>query len=130
MFKSNGGDVFSEDGKSSVVNSPENLKTLQYIKDLAKNGDTPIGSTGADTDNLMLAGQMGIYCGGPWLVSGLKEAEINFGVTGMPKGDTQAAGVIEVQGFGVTSTCSEKKKKLRMILLHIGIQMKSVRNGH
>ena len=111
MFKSNGGDVVSEDGKSSVVNSPENLKTLQYIQDLAKNGDTPIGSTGADTDNLMLAGQMGIYCGGPWLVSGLKEAEINFGVTGMPKGDTQAAGVIEVQGFGVTSTCSEEEKE-------------------
>lgn len=111
MFKANGGEVFSEDGTSSVVNSPENLKTLEYIQELAKNGDTPVGSTGADTDNLMLAGQMGIYCGGPWLISGLKEAEINFGVTGMPAGDKEAAGVIEVQGFGVTSTCSEAEKE-------------------
>ncbi len=110
MFKSNGGDVFSADGKSSVLDSPENLKTLQYIQNLVNQGAAPVGSTGADTDNLMLAGQMGIYCGGPWLISGLKEAEINFGVTGMPAGDKEAAGVIEVQGFGVTSTASEEEK--------------------
>ena len=110
MFKANGGDVFSSDGKSSVLDSPENLKTLQYIQSLVEQGAAPVGSTGADTDNLMLAGQMGIYCGGPWLISGLKEAEINFGVTGMPAGDKEAAGVIEVQGLGVTSTASEEEK--------------------
>ncbi len=65
---------FSSDGKSSVLDSPENLKTLQYIQSLVEQGAAPVGSTGADTDNLMLAGQMGIYCGGPWLISGLKEA--------------------------------------------------------
>ena len=110
MYKANGGDVFSSDGKSSVLDSPENLKTLQYIQSLVEQGAAPVGSTGADTDNLMLAGQMGIYCGGPWLISGLKEAEINFGVTGMPAGDKEAAGVIEVQGLGVTSTASEEEK--------------------
>jgi len=110
MFKSNGGDVVSKDGKSSVLDSPENLKTLQYIQDLVKAGNAPKGATGADTDNLMLAGQLGIYCSGPWLVSGLKENDINFGVTAMPSGTKQAAGVIEVQGFGVTSTCSAKEK--------------------
>lgn len=111
MFKANGGDVFSEDGTKSIVNSEANLKTLEYIQELAKAGHTPVGATGADTDNLMLAGQLGIYCGGPWLISGLKEAEINFGVTGMPTGEERAAGVIEVQGFGVTSTCSEAEKE-------------------
>lgn len=110
MFKSNGGDVYSEDGKTSALDSGENLKTLQYIQELVKKEAAPVGSTGADTDNLMLAGQMGIYCGGPWLISGLKEAEINFGVAGMPSGDSGAAGVIEVQGFGVTSTASEEEK--------------------
>ena len=110
MFKSNGGDVVSEDGKSSVLNSAENLKTLQYIQDLVKTGTAPKGATGADTDNLMLAGQLGIYCNGPWLVNGLKENKINFGVTAMPSGSKQAAGVIEVQGFGVTSTASEAEK--------------------
>ncbi|WP_099469892.1 ABC transporter substrate-binding protein [Konateibacter massiliensis] len=110
MFKSNGGDVVSEDGKSSILDSPENLKTLQYIQDLVTAGYAPKGATGADTDNLMLAGQLGIYCSGPWLVSGLKENDINFGVTAMPSGTKEAAGVIEVQGFGVTSTCSEEEK--------------------
>lgn len=110
MFKSNGGDVVSKDGKSSILNSPENLATLQYIQDLVKAGYAPKGATGADTDNLMLAGQLGIYCSGPWLVSGLKENDINFGVTAMPSGTKEAAGVIEVQGFGVTSTCSDAEK--------------------
>lgn len=110
MFKSNGGDVVSEDGKSSILDSSENLATLQYIQDLVKAGYAPKGATGADTDNLMLAGQLGIYCSGPWLVSGLKENDINFGVTAMPSGTKQAAGVIEVQGFGVTSTCTEAEK--------------------
>lgn len=110
MFKANGGDVFAADGKSSVLDSQENLKTLQYIQNLVNQGVAPVGSTGADTDNLMLAGQMGIYCGGPWLISGLKEAEINFGVAGMPAGENGAAGVIEVQGLGVTSTASEEEK--------------------
>lgn len=110
MFKSNGGDVFDADGTASVLDSEANLKTLEYIQKLAKDGCSPVGSTGADTDNLMLAGQLGIYCGGPWLISGLRENDINFGVAGMPAGSEGAKGVIEVQGFGVTSTCSEEEK--------------------
>jgi multiple sugar transport system substrate-binding protein len=110
MFKSNGGDVVSADGKTSVLDSPENLKTLQFIQKMATDGYAPIGATGADTDNLMLAGQLGIYCSGPWLVNGLKENEINFGVTAMPAGDVEAAGVIEVQGFGVTKGVTDAQK--------------------
>lgn len=111
MFKANGADVISEDGTSSVLDSAESLKTLEYIQKLAADGYSPKGATGADTDNLMLAGQLGIYCSGPWLVNGLNENEINFGVTAMPAGDVQAAGVIEVQGFGVTSGVSEEEKE-------------------
>lgn len=111
MFKSNGGDVFNEEGTASALDSEANLKTLEYIQTLALEGCVPIGSTGADTDNLMLADQLGIYCGGPWLISGLRENEINFGVTGMPSGSDSAKGVIEVQGLGVTSTCSEAEKE-------------------
>lgn len=110
MFKSNGGDVFNEEGTASVLDSEANLKTLEYIQNLEKSGSAPVGSTGADTDNLMLAGQLGIYAGGPWLITGLKENDINFGVTGMPAGDEGAKGVIEVQGFGVTSSASEAEK--------------------
>lgn len=110
MFKSNGGDVFNEEGTASVLDSEANLKTLEYIQNLVKTGFAPVGSTGADTDNLMLAGQLGIYAGGPWLITGLKENDINFGVTGMPAGEESAKGVIEVQGFGVTSSASEEEK--------------------
>ncbi|MDD2972355.1 MAG: ABC transporter substrate-binding protein [Lachnospiraceae bacterium] len=110
MFKSNGGDVVTENGTASALDSEANLKTLQYIQELVSAGYAPKGATGADTDNLMLADQLGIYCSGPWLVNGLKENEINFGVAAMPAGTSEAAGVIEVQGFGVTSTCSDAEK--------------------
>lgn len=112
MFAANGGSVFSEDGKSSELDSEENLKTLQYIQDLAKKGYTPTGSTGADTDNLMLAGQLGIYMSGPWLINGLKENDIDYGVAAMPAGTAGAKGVVEVQGFGVTSSADDEAKEI------------------
>ncbi len=71
-----------------------------------------MGSTGADTDNLMLAGQLGIYMSGPWLINGLKENDINYGVAAMPAGTDGAKGVVEVQGFGVTSSASEEEKEI------------------
>lgn len=112
MFASNGGSVFSEDGTSSVLDSEGNLKTLQYIQELANEGYTPKGSTGADTDNLMLAGQLGIYVSGPWLINGLTENDINYGVASMPAGTDGAKGVVEVQGFGVTSSADDEEKEI------------------
>ena len=112
MFKSNKGDVVSADGTSSVLDSEANLKTLQYIQDLAQGGCAPVGATGADTDNLMLAGQLGIYMSGPWLINGLKENDIHYGVAAMPAGSDGAKGVVEVQGFGVTSSATEQQKKI------------------
>ena len=36
-----GGSVLSDDGKKSTINSPENLKALQFMVDGIKNGDAP-----------------------------------------------------------------------------------------
>lgn len=77
----------------------------------------------------MLAGQMGIYCGGPWLISGLKEAEINFGVTGMPAGDKEAAGVIEVGALESPPRPVKKKRRRLTTLSPTGIQTRLVKNG-
>lgn len=52
-----------------------------------------------------------------------------FGVTGMPAGDKEAAGVIEVQGFGVTSTASEEEKAAAYDLSPTGIQTRLVKSG-
>ena len=44
----------------------------------------------------MMADQLGMYVNGPWLSTGLRDNEINFGVTGMPAGKKDTIGVAEV----------------------------------
>ena len=85
----------------SVLDSPENLETLKWIQDIAQKGFTPANNTGADLDNIMMADQLGMYVNGPWLSTGLRDNEINFGVTGMPAGKKDTIGVAEEYGFAV-----------------------------
>lgn len=101
IMRSNGGDFFDTENMKSVLDSPENLETLKWIQDIAQKGFTPANNTGADLDNIMMADQLGMYVNGPWLSTGLRDNEINFGVTGMPAGKKDTIGVAEEYGFAV-----------------------------
>ena len=35
-------------------------------------------------DNTYISGQLGMFINGPWIINGLRENEINFGVTAVP----------------------------------------------
>lgn len=110
MMLSNGGKILSDDNKSSALDSPENLKTLQFIQKMANNGDTPKGATGADLDNLMSANQLGMVINGPWMVNGLKENEINFGVAPIPQGSSGRVGIAELTGFSIPTGTPDDQK--------------------
>lgn len=106
----NGGDIIN--GKKSVLDSPENVKTFQWLADLAVNKKvTPKGLSGVETDKLMLAGQAGMYITGPWLAAGLKQQGIDFGVSLPPKGSSTQATIADGIGFGIPKGISEPKKK-------------------
>ena len=108
---SNGGDWLSADQTRAACDSPEMIKTLSMLQNFAIDGVTPIGMSGADLDNLLYAGQLGLYINGPWLINGCRENNLNFGIGAVPGADN---GHLQVPGGGVaymvTSSASEAEK--------------------
>ena len=123
-MRSNGGDFFDTENMKSVLDSPENLETLKWIQDIAQKGFTPANNTGADLDNIMMADQLGMYVNGPWLSTGLRDNEINFGVTGMPAGKKDTIGVAEEYGFAVPKSTPTIRWKPLMSTSLTGILLK------
>ena len=110
MFLSNGGRIFSDDNTQSALVSDENLNTLKFVQSMVNDGVCTKGTTGADLDNLMMADQLGMVINGPWMVNGLKENEINFGVAPIPGGQAGQVGIAEVTGFAVPKGTSDEAK--------------------
>ena len=87
----NGGDLVTPEGKV-VADSPETIEALKYMEKFWKEGLSPVGVTGPETDTLFMGKQCAIGFGGPWMLNGFKEAGLNFGTAAMPAGKTQATG--------------------------------------
>ena len=87
----NGGDVDDPSSNKNLLNSDANLKTLEWLQDLAVNKKvTPKSITGSDADTLFQSGQGAMYMSGPWQINGLRSQGIDFGVTSVPKGSAGA----------------------------------------
>lgn len=111
FFWNNGGEIFDLKAKKSLLNSPENIKTLEWMQDLAVNKKvTPRGAGGADTDNLMISGKLGMYINGPWLINGLKGNKINFGITAPPKGSNKQQVISGGIGYVIPTTAKQEEK--------------------
>lgn len=111
MFLSNGGKIFSDDNTKSDLVSEENLESMKFVQDMVDQGICTKGTTGADLDNLMMAGQLGMVINGPWMVNGLKENEVNFGVAPIPAGSSGRVGISEVTGFSIPKGTSDEEKE-------------------
>lgn len=112
FIKGNGGDFVDTQNLKSVLNSPENIETLTWLQDLVVNKKvSPVGATGADMDKLMLSGQMGMFITGPWLVGGLRENNIDFGVAPPPAGAKSQFIEIDGIGFSIPKGTGEKEKE-------------------
>lgn len=110
----NGGSITNEDYTESTFASEGTLETLQEIQTLiAENEAGPKTISGAEADNLLNSGQLGMYINGPWLNNGLKANEINYGVTGVPQGDVDGdkQAILDGVGFGIPVSTSEDKKE-------------------
>ena len=110
LFLSNGGEVVDEENLKSLLMSDENLATLKFIQDTVQKGYSPKGATGADLDNIMMADRLGMVVNGPWMVNGLKENEINFGVTRFPEGSKTRLAVAETSGFCIPKGTPEEAR--------------------
>lgn len=87
----NGGDADDPDKNENLLDSEANVKTLEWLQDLAVNKKvTPMNLTGPDADTMLQAGQIAMYMSGPWQINGLKEAGINFGIAPCVSGSAGA----------------------------------------
>lgn len=109
---SNGGDWLNADQTEAVCDSPEAVEVLTMLQGIFENGYSPVGMTGADLDNLLYAGQLGMYINGPWLINGCHEAGLNYGIGAVPAAND---GNLQVPGGGVafmvTSSADEAQKE-------------------
>ena len=100
-----GGGYVNEDETEAVFNSEENAAAFEDLKVL-------YDCSPKDTDdNTYICGQLGQFVNGPWIINGLRENEINFGVCAVPacEGVDADAAVIPV-GFSIPTTTSDEHK--------------------
>ena len=97
-----GGGYVNEDETEAVFNSEENVKAFETLKTLYE------CSPKDSDDNTYISGQLAQFINGPWIINGLRENEINYGVKAVPActGVKQDAAVIPV-GFSIPKTTSE-----------------------
>lgn len=102
-----GGGYVNEDETQAMFNTEANIQAFETMKTLYE-------CSPKDTDdNTYICGQLGQFINGPWIINGLRENEINFGVKAVPActGIEQDAAVIPV-GFSIPKTTSEEHKAL------------------
>ncbi|WP_285104446.1 ABC transporter substrate-binding protein [Promicromonospora sp. MEB111] len=93
-----GGQMFSEDGTATAFNSPEGLEVLEFWQGLLDAGVYEPGfGEGVDS---FAEGSTAIKYDGPWALTALDEAEVDYGIVQPPVGPDgdQGAGM---GGFGL-----------------------------
>lgn len=87
----NGGDADDPDTNTNLLNSEENLKTLEWLQDLTVNKKvSPSSITGPEADTMLQAGQVAMYMSGPWQINGLRAQGIDFGIAPCAAGSAGA----------------------------------------
>lgn len=109
----NGISVVDAVAKKSTINAPEAINLITKLQDITmKQRLSPASTTGPSMDQVMFAGQLALYINGPWLVNGLRENGIDFGITTIPAGSAGQQGMLDGTGFSIPKTTSEENKQL------------------
>lgn len=88
-FRNDGGGYVSEDRKTSILDSAENIKTLNHWTELFRNDHiSPIGVSVPDAQALFAAGRAGMVIDGPWGAGTYAKGGVDFGVIPFPAGTT------------------------------------------
>lgn len=107
LLKSGGGDVVTESGEV-VVDSPENIATLEYWAAAVRDHQiSPTGLTGVDGDELFKAGKAAMTFGGPWMATIAEESGIDYGIAPLPAGPDGIKQSALAVGLAVTSVATD-----------------------
>lgn len=108
---SEGSSLYNEDYSEVTFANEKTLGILNTISEkVAQKKVGPESPAQADLANLMSSGQLGMIANGPWMNSGLRNNEINYGVTTMPKGSTgEDKAMLLGVGYGISSCTDDSK---------------------
>ena len=102
-----GGTIADESETTATLNSAENVQAFEWLDTVGKYSPSDVD------DNTYISGQVAMYINGPWIIKGLRDNEINFGVTAIPpvtEGGDPAAQLVPV-GFSIPKTTTEEHKQ-------------------
>jgi multiple sugar transport system substrate-binding protein len=110
LFYGNGGQIV-EDGKTAVIDSPENAQTIEFWrKAIVDDKISPTGLDGIKSDQLFSSGKAAMTVGGPWMASIATENKIDYGIAAVPAGPTdQAVSAIGV-AMGTTAQADKEER--------------------
>ena len=103
MITSNGDGTFTY----NLADNEGYAKYLGIMAGLISNGQ---GTMEGGGDDLFRAGQAGMLVSGPWLLTGVKESGINYGIALMPGGDAGAYNPLMGAGFTILEKAGEEEK--------------------
>ncbi len=81
----NGGQIVSANGKKSAFDSPAGVASLSFLQQMAvKDKSVYLDQTDAKFEPLFTSGRIAMIPDGPWLLSNMKDAHMDYGVTFLP----------------------------------------------
>lgn len=86
FFWSNGGDVFSQDQERSVINSNENVESLNFYLQLCRFG---LLESQKNLDDKFVEGRIGFVFSGGWLIKKINDQnpDLDYGIIRFPQKD-------------------------------------------
>jgi multiple sugar transport system substrate-binding protein len=95
----NGGDVLAQDGKSTVINTPEAAGGIQFLQDLIyKHKVMPDPAITAETGDAFEQSKAALEANGSWLIPTHTAAGLDFGIAPLPKGPVAQATSVNPTG--------------------------------
>ncbi|HET6825604.1 MAG TPA: extracellular solute-binding protein [Amnibacterium sp.] len=80
-----GGQILSADGTKSAFDSPAGVASLTFLQQMAVTDKSVyLDQTDQKYENLFTSGRIAMIPDGPWLMSNLKDAHTDYGVTFLP----------------------------------------------
>lgn len=116
---SEGGGVLSDDLKTSIINTPESKKGLQFYTDLRNKyhvAPTQADSASATMAQLFLQGKLAMHLSGRWLVPKYRsDAKFGWNVVNFPAGDNGSIVPLDASGWAVSQSSKHKPEAVRLI---------------
>lgn len=116
---SNGGNIWSEDGSTSTIDSQESIEALEYWRDLVV--DFQLTTSASDQaqmgpDAYFQAGRAAMYMDGTWMAPSIKNSapDFEFKATSFPKGKEKVSRSMS-SSFGISKDSDHPEEAWKLV---------------